>query len=339
MRLSDFDFPFDPSLIADHPCEPRDHARLLVLRRGRQEASHHRITDLPALLTAGDLLVVNDTKVLPARVEGRKRPGGGRIDLLFVRCVDGSRWEIMAKGRLKPGQVITLGQGGVGTVTERSGERTVLDVASPMPVAELLRDIGQMPLPPYIKRAPSDEDRRWYQTVYARHEGAIAAPTAGLHFTNELLAELERKGIGTVSTTLHVGPGTFRPVECEDVSAHRLDAEWMEVTSEAAATINDVRRRGGKVVAVGTTVVRALETAATGEGVLEARRGDSGLFILPGHRFQIVNALLTNFHLPRTTLLMLASAFAGTESLRAAYEEAVRARYRFYSYGDAMLVL
>jgi S-adenosylmethionine:tRNA ribosyltransferase-isomerase len=339
MRLSDFDFPFDPSLIADRPCEPRDQARLLVLHRGRSPSSHHHIADLPALLSEGDLLVLNDTKVVPARVEGRRRPGGGRIDLLFVRSVDGIRWEILAKGRLKPGQVIEFDQDAVGTVVERSAERTVLDVASRRPFSALLRDIGQMPLPPYIKRAPSDVDRVWYQTVYARREGAIAAPTAGLHFTNELLAELDRKGIGTVSITLHVGPGTFRPVECEDVHAHRLDAEWMEVTPEAATAVNDARRRGGRIVGVGTTVVRALETAAAADGSLEARRGESGLFVLPGYRFQVVNALLTNFHLPRTTLLMLVAAFTGTEPLRAAYEEAVRARYRFYSYGDAMLVL
>ncbi len=339
MQLSEFDFPFDPSLIATHPTLPRDQARLLALQRVDCSLAHHRVDELPDLLQAGDLLVVNDTKVLAARVTGFKRPSGVEVEILFVKDLGDAIWEVLIKGTFRPGQRIEMGPEAVAVVVERGATRTTVRVESPIPLSEWLRQHGRMPLPPYMKRAPTDQDREWYQTLFAQHEGAIAAPTAGLHFTPKLLARLQQRGIGLTTVTLHVGVGTFKPVTVDQIEDHRMGAEWIEVGAEAVRAIEQSRATGKRIVAVGTTVVRTLETAARTDGQIRPYRGETDMFMTPGFSFKVVDALLTNFHLPRTTLLMLVSALAGTECLRHAYAEAVRERYRFYSYGDAMLIL
>ena len=339
MQLSEFDFPFDCSLIAAHPILPRDHARLLVLQRLDRSLAHRRVDELSDLLQPGDLLVVNNTKVLAARVVGRKRPSGSEVEILFVKDLGNAIWEVLIKGTFRPGQIIEMGAEASAVVVERGATRTTVRVESPIPMSEWLRQNGQMPLPPYIKRAPTGQDREWYQTLFAQHEGAIAAPTAGLHFTTELLARLQQRGIGLTTITLHVGVGTFKPVTVNQIEDHRMGLEWIEVGAEAVRAIEQVRATGRRIVAVGTTVVRALETAARADGQIRPYRGETDMFMTPGFSFKVVDALLTNFHLPRTTLLMLVSALAGTEFLRQAYAEAVRERYRFYSYGDAMLIL
>jgi S-adenosylmethionine:tRNA ribosyltransferase-isomerase len=339
MQLSEFDFPFDASLIATHPSLPRDHARLLVLRRGDRSLAHHRVDELPDLLQSGDLLVVNNTKVMAARVAGRKRPSGTGVDILFVKDLGDANWEVLIKGAFRPGQILEMCAGAIAVVIERGSTRTIVRVESPIPWSEWLREHGRMPLPPYMKRPPTDQDREWYQTMFAQHEGSIAAPTAGLHFTPELLVQLRQRGVDLRTVTLHVGVGTFKPVTVDLVEDHRMGAEWVEIGAETAYAIEQGRMSGRRIVAVGTTVVRALETAGQVDGRIRPYRGETEMFMTPGFPFKVVDALLTNFHLPRTTLLMLVSALAGTEFLRQAYAEAVRERYRFYSYGDAMLIL
>ena len=339
MQLSEFDFPFDPSLIAAYPCLPRDQARLLVLRPRESSFAHRHISGLGELLQPGDLLVVNDTKVLAARVAGKKRPSGGEVEILFVKNLGDEIWEVLIKGTFHPGQIIEMGAKAVAVVIERGASRTTVRVESPTPLIEWMRQYGQMPLPPYLKRAPTDQDREWYQTLFAQHEGAIAAPTAGLHFTPSLLARLRQRGVSLTTVTLHVGTGTFKPVTVNQIEDHRMGAEWVEIGLEAVRAIEQAQAGERRVVAVGTTVVRALEAAAQADGKIRPYRGETEMFVTPGFQFKVVDALLTNFHLPRTTLLMLVSALAGTEFLRQAYAEAVRERYRFYSYGDAMLIL
>lgn len=339
MQLSDFDFPFDPSLVATQPMIPRDRARLLCLDRMGQTLGHRHVADLPFLLDPGDLLVVNDTRVMAARIAGRKQPSGTVVEVLFVRDLGEGVWEIMVKGSLHAGQVIEFDRQSRAIILKRDADGTQVKVESPIPVVQLLRESGQMPLPPYIKRAPCREDHRWYQTLFAKQEGAIAAPTAGLHFTADLLSRLAERSIQVAAITLHVGPATFKPVTVERIEDHRMGAEYFEIDDEAARAIARTKQAGRRVVAVGTTVVRTLETAARETGAVAPMTGESRLFITPGFQFTVVDALMTNFHLPRTTLVMLVSAFAGTESMRNAYAEAVRERYRFYSYGDAMLIL
>jgi S-adenosylmethionine:tRNA ribosyltransferase-isomerase len=337
MQLSDFDFPFDPSLVATEPTLPREQAKLLVLNPHQQAILHRRIADLVDLLDPGDLIVVNDTRVRPARVTGRKPASGRPVEMLFVKPVADREWEVLMKGTWRAGQAIEIDGESDVTVLSREGGRTVVRINGAWPIPEWFRVHGRMPLPPYIKRPPTDQDREWYQTVFARDEGAIAAPTAGLHFTPALLSQLTDRHIELVTITLHVGVGTFKPVTAECLEEHRMDAEWVEVGTAAVRAIERAKAGGRKVVAVGTTVVRALETAAL-QGMVQPYRGETSLFVRPGFQFKVVNALLTNFHLPQTTLLMLVSAFAGTGFLRRAYEEAVQTGYRFYSYGDAMLV-
>ncbi len=339
MQLADFDFPFDPTLIATQPVMPRDQARLLVLDRRTQQRTHRHVTDLPTLLRPGDLLVSNDTKVLAARVRGIKRPTGTPVEVLFVKDLGGNRWEIMVKGSFRVGQVIEFDDQSRATIVQRDAAGTVVLMESPTPVAHLFNRRGVMPLPPYIKRAASREDHCWYQTVFAKYQGAIAAPTAGLHFTEDLLRRLHEAAIKITTVTLHVGPGTFKPVTTERVEDHQMGAETFTLTKEAADAINRTKQSGGRVVAIGTTVVRTLETIAREKGEIVPMSGESRLFITPGFQFKIVDALMTNFHLPKTTLLMLVSAFAGIDQIRGAYEEAVKERYRFYSYGDAMLII
>ncbi|MGC4096081.1 MAG: tRNA preQ1(34) S-adenosylmethionine ribosyltransferase-isomerase QueA [Nitrospira sp.] len=338
MQLSDFDFPFDPLLVALQPVNPRDRARLLLLDKPTQQLVHHHVADLPALLEPGDLLVLNDTKVLAARVSGIKQPVGTPVEVLFVRDLGEGRWEIMVKGTFRIGQVIEFNQHARATIVKRDVTGTEVMIASPESVTQLFETQGVMPLPPYIKRVATPDDRLWYQTVFAKHVGAIAAPTAGLHFTDELFQRLTAAEINVATVTLHVGPGTFKPVTAERIEDHRMGAETFTLTEETANAIAQTKRAGGRVVAVGTTVVRTLETIVQEQGEIIPMSGESRLFITPGFQFNVVDALMTNFHLPRTTLLMLVSAFAGVDPIRKVYAEAVKERYRFYSYGDAMLI-
>jgi S-adenosylmethionine:tRNA ribosyltransferase-isomerase len=312
---------------------------LLVLDRATQQLTHRHVAELPALLEPGDLLVVNDTKVMAARVSGVKKPTGTSVEVLFVKDLGQGRWEIMVKGSFRVGQVIEFDQQSRATIVKRDATGTEVLVDSPVPMTQLFQARGVMPLPPYIKRAATQEDHRWYQTVFAKHEGAIAAPTAGLHFTEELFGRLRQAAINVATVTLHVGPGTFKPVTTERIEDHQIGAETFMVSEETVRAIQETKRAGGRVVAVGTTVVRTLETLGQEKGEVVPMSDESRLFITPGFQFKIVDVLMTNFHLPRTTLLMLVSAFAGTDRIRSAYEEAVKERYRFYSYGDAMLIL
>jgi S-adenosylmethionine:tRNA ribosyltransferase-isomerase len=338
MRLSEFDFPFDPTLVADHPIKPRDAARLLAVPRSRGNLSHHQVCNFPEFFSPGDVLVVNNTKVIPARLWGKKVPTEGKVEVLVVRPIGEGFWEVLIKGKVSPGQSVEIDKQSHMTVIERSAERTLIRLEGPISMQDLLAQKGEIPLPPYIRRRPTSEDLVDYQTVFAREEGAVAAPTAGLHFSSQLIKALECKGVQVVSVTLHVGPGTFRPVVTENIQEHRMDAEWFAVSPSAAESINRAKSKGGRIVAVGTTVMRTLESVANREGNVLPQIGETQLFITPGFRFQVVDNLMTNFHFPRTTLLMLVSAFAGIEQARTAYAEAVQERYRMYSYGDAMLI-
>lgn len=343
MRLDDFDFALPPELIAQQPLPERDASRLLVLRRAPDDLQHRTFRDLPELLSPGDLLVVNRSRVIPARLLGQ-RPGGGQAEILLVRQLEGPRWEALLRPgrRLRPGARVLLDAGFEVLVlpgaASAQGCRPVQLSAADGDWRGALERHGHVPLPPYVRRPDTPADRERYQVVYAREEGSVAAPTAGLHFTPELLARLQDRGVARAEVVLHVGPGTFRPVEALDVREHRVDPERYEIPPATAEAVARARARGGRVVAVGTTTTRALESA-TRDGRPRPGSGETDLVIVPGHRFQAVDALVTNFHLPRSSLLLLVSAFAGRERLLAAYAEAVRARYRFYSYGDAMLLL
>jgi S-adenosylmethionine:tRNA ribosyltransferase-isomerase len=338
MNLSDFNFPFDQTLVAKHPVQPRDYARLLVMTRPAGELSDRQIKDLPDILRSGDLLVVNNTKVIPARLWAKKIPSGGRVELLFVKEIGEDHAEVLIHGRVGVGQFVECEGSARAQIVEKESGRTVIHWLGPGTLREWLLAHGEIPLPPYLKRQPVLRDQEDYQTVFAEVEGAIAAPTAGLHFTPQLITQLAKKGIGMAPVTLHVGPGTFQPVKATDVEGHHMHPEWFEVSEETARRICEVRERGGRIVAVGTTVARSLESAIDDQGRLRQCSGETRLFILPGFQFRVVNALLTNFHFPETTLLMLVAAFAGLKEAREAYEHAVRERYRFYSYGDAMLI-
>ncbi len=337
-RTSDFDFQLPESAIAQQPAE-RGHSRLLVAGADGDEQRHRSVAELPEILQAGDLLVVNDTRVLPARVFAYRQPSAGRVELLLVEKVGPRTWEALAKParRLRPGTELEL-EGGLGVEVIEVGERGRRRLRFAAEVEPHLERFGHMPLPPYIRRGDKAGDRESYQTVYARHPGAIAAPTAGLHFTPELLAEIEARGARRAAVTLHVGYGTFKPITADRARDHRMDAERYNLPEATAEAICRTRQAGGRVVAVGTTVVRTLESAARDDGSLRPGAGSTELFITPGFRFRAVDALLTNFHLPRSTLLMLVAAFAGRERVLAIYEEAVARGYRFYSYGDAMFL-
>ena len=359
LRTQDYDYHLPADRIAQTPVEPRDSSRLLVLDRATGRWSHQHFYDLPAFLRPGDLLVANDSRVRPARLLGRKLPGGARVELLLLKPVDGTTWETLARGRrLVPGVRLALGNGQVGAEivgeTEAGGRLVRFDA----PIEPLLPEIGMTPLPPYIHSPLADPER--YQTVYSRVVGSAAAPTAGLHFTPDLLQRLADTGIGFAFVTLHVGLDTFRPVEVEDARQHVMHSEWAELSPATAEAIRIARAQGGRIVAVGTTAVRVLESAAVASEGLDPEKwvvgsgsprpssvlrppspysGWTRLFITPGYCFRAVDALITNFHLPRSTLLMLVSAFAGRETMLAAYQAAVAQGYRFFSFGDAMLML
>ena len=348
MNVADFDFHLPDHLIAQEPPAERGGGRLMTLDRATGRTSHHRFFELPSLLQPGDLLVVNDTRVFPARLIGTRLPGGGAAECFLVRPAqepdtwtalvhpgqrlhEGSRMRFEANGRVLHGEV--LGR-------HFQGRRTVrLWTEDGSPVRDTIDAIGHVPLPPYIKRADLPVDRDRYQTIYARDRGSIAAPTAGLHFTPAILAALAQRGIERTAVTLHVGYGTFQPVRVDRVEDHRVEAEHYEVTAETAAALTRAKRDKRRVIAVGTTTTRTLESLSVGgDGAIEPGSGETTLFIYPGFDFKIVSGLITNFHLPKSSLLMLVGAFAGRDAVLAAYREAIEQRYRFYSYGDAMFI-
>ncbi len=359
MRTDLFDYELPPERIALEPCRPRDAARLLVVRprpgAPRDPVLDDRaVRDLPRLLEKGDALVLNDTRVLPAALEGRRLRGeaSARVSVTLIKRTGAERWRALAKPakRLAAGDRIAFGHSGsaclagsLDATVSALGEAGEIELAFDISGPDLdlaLNAIGEMPLPPYIalRRAPGPADRSDYQTTFAAHEGAVAAPTAGLHFTADLFAALEAAGISRHFVTLHVGAGTFLPVKAEDTTGHRMHAEWGEIGRDTAAALNGVRARGGRIVAVGTTSLRLLETAAGPAGDILPYAGETAIFITPGYRFRAVDVLISNFHLPRSTLLMLVAAFSGLETIKAAYAHAVREGYRFYSYGDACLL-
>ncbi|MFH1502652.1 MAG: tRNA preQ1(34) S-adenosylmethionine ribosyltransferase-isomerase QueA [Candidatus Eisenbacteria bacterium] len=361
MRTSDYDYELPKELIAQYPAERRDESRLLVLGREDGRIEHRIFRDLVEYVRPGDVLVANESAVIPARFIGQKRRSGGRVEMFLLRELSPTLWEVLLKpgARIREGTVLEFGDGALTArvgATLAGGKREV-ELAAPGgqtagagsgrdgaqadagTLRELLDELGRVPLPPYIEREAEELDRDRYQTVYARVRGAVAAPTAGLHFTNEVIEKIEARGAAFAKVTLHVGLGTFRPVSGDDPSEHEMEEERYELGHAAAESINRARSGGGRIVAVGTTSVRVLETVADESGVVRPGSGATRLFIRPPHAFRAVDALLTNFHLPRSTLLMLVSALAGRENVLAAYREAVRERYRFYSYGDAMLIV
>ncbi|QKT02731.1 tRNA preQ1(34) S-adenosylmethionine ribosyltransferase-isomerase QueA [Ectothiorhodospiraceae bacterium 2226] len=338
MQRTDFHFDLPPELIAQHPPAERGASRLLCLAGATGQWQDRRFAELPTLLAPGDLLVFNDTRVVPARLRGHK-DSGGRVEVLIERILDDRRALALVRASKSPreGSTLWLGEDLRAEVVGRREDLFELVLAGERPLLELLEAYGELPLPPYIGRAAEAADLSRYQTVYARRPGAVAAPTAGLHFDEPLLAELAARGVERTFVTLHVGAGTFQPVRADDVREHRMHYEWLEVTPEVVEQVARTRARGGRVVAVGTTAVRALESASQ-NGTLRPYAGETNLFIYPGYRFRVVDAMVTNFHLPESTLLMLVSAFAGREAVLAAYAHAVEERYRFFSYGDAMYI-
>lgn len=358
MKTSEFDYFLPPELIAQTPIEPRDASRLLVVDRATGQLAHRGFRDLPDYLRAGDLLVGNDSRVIPARLHGVKSTGGA-VELFLLRPRAAGAWECLVGGKgLRPGVRVQIEAGSgrpaiaaeILAETEAGGRLVVFDP----PVEEWLWDTGEVPLPPYIHEPLANPER--YQTVYSRVEGSVASSTAGLHFTPEMLVALRERGVSLAFVTLHIGVDTFRPVQAEEIEGHQIHREWAQLSAATARRINDTRLAGGRIVAIGTTVVRTLESAAKialgfrpgdevpadaacGWQTVAAFTGETDLFIRPGHPFRAVDAMITNFHLPKSTLLMLVSAFAGRELIRQAYAEAIRLRYRFYSFGDAMLIV
>lgn len=343
MDVSQFDFELPEELIAQEPAPKRSGSRLMVVNRENQTVEHRRFPDLLEYLHPGDVLVLNDTRVRPARLVGVKEGTGARIELLLLNPLGGDRWEALVKPakRVKEGTVVRFGDGKLQAVaqemTDAAGGRVFQLQYQEQDLEILLERLGEMPLPPYIHRRLDEPER--YQTVYSRAVGSAAAPTAGLHFTEDLLNRAKEKGVKIVTITLHVGLGTFRPVTAESVEEHQMHAEFYEVSEEAAEQIRVAKAKGNRVVAVGTTSVRTLETVARDHGEIRAARGWTDIFIYPGFRFRVTDALLTNFHLPKSTLLMLVSAFSSRELMLQAYRTAVREKYRFFSFGDAMLIL
>lgn len=340
MKTSDFYYDLPKELIAQDPLEDRSASRLMVLDKETGRVEHHIFKEVIDYLNPGDCLVVNDTKVIPARLYGAKEGTDARIEVLLLKRKENDIWETLVKPgkKAKPGVKISFGDGLlIGEVIDvvEEGNR-LIQFSYEGIFEEILDKLGRMPLPPYITHELTDKNR--YQTVYAKHDGSAAAPTAGLHFTPELLREIQEKGVRIAHVTLHVGLGTFRPVKVEDVTEHHMHSEFYMVEEDQAALINETKRQGGKIVAVGTTSLRTLESAAGEDGILRAGSGWTDIFIYPGYRFKLIDRLITNFHLPESTLVMLVSALAGKDNIMAAYEEAVKERYRFFSFGDAMYI-
>jgi len=339
MNRQDFDYQLPAELIAQHPAQQRSSSRLLQLGRGSGEISHRQFTDLLELVESDDLLVFNDTRVIPARLFGEKDTGG-KVEVLIERLTGGTRGiaQIRASKAPKAGAEIRLPEGLALKVIDRIDDMYLIESVGEMSLPMILQAVGHIPLPPYIERGDEQEDRERYQTVYSKREGAVAAPTAGLHFDEVLLEKLADKGAQFAFVTLHVGAGTFQPVRVDDLAEHVMHSEYAEVSSQVCNQVRETKARGGRVIAIGTTAVRCLETASPAPGWIEPYYGDTELFITPGYRFKNVDAMLTNFHLPESTLLMLVSAFAGVENTKAAYSAAIAEQYRFYSYGDATFI-
>jgi len=343
MKISLFDYDLPEELIAQFPLPKRDESRLMVLDRRTETISHHIFSQLPDFLNNGDLLVMNNTKVIPARLIGKKEKTGGDVEILLLSVMANGLWKALVKhsSRIKYGSKVIFGDG---RLTARildkteSQERLIKFETDGNP-KKLIEELGKPPLPPYIKREIEPEDKERYQTIYAKEEGAVAAPTAGLHFTEAVFENLKVKGIDRVEITLHVGLGTFQPVKTENVEDHIIHEEIFSIPSEVAKRINETRSKGGKIVAVGTTTVRALESSIDANGEIIPRSGSTNIYIYPGFKFRAVDAMITNFHLPKSTLIMLVCAFAGRDFVMRAYHSAIKEKYRFYSYGDAMLIL
>lgn len=343
MDVEEFDFHLPEQLIAQTPTKERSASRLMVLDPKTGEVQHGHFSDITNFLKEGDCLVLNDTRVLPARLLGLKEDTGAKIEVLLLKNLHGHTWETLVKPakRIKEGTTVTFGEGqlkAVCTGVKGEGLRDFRFEFEGVSFYEVLDRLGDMPLPPYIHEKLEDRER--YQTVYSKHVGSAAAPTAGLHFTEELLEEVREKGVDTLFITLHVGLGTFRPVKVEKIEEHKMHSEFYIMSDEVAERLNEVRKNGGRIVAVGTTAVRTLETIATAnDGIFRGASGWTDIFIYPGYRYQGIDGMITNFHLPKSTLLMLVSAFAGRDHVLNAYNEAVREKYRFFSFGDAMLIL
>ncbi len=344
MKIEDFDYSLPAKLIAQEPCKPRDACRLMVVKRETEEIFHDTFRSLPHYLNSMDCLVANNTKVFPARLVGEKVLTKGKVEVLLLKNIFDNHWEVMLKPakRIREGTAITFGNGKLCALVRKQAEKgiAILQFFSEQNFTEILKELGEIPLPPYIQ-GPL-EDVRQYQTIYAKKEGSTAAPTAGLHFTKEMIHGLERLGIDLAFITLNVGLDTFRPVRTRNIADHRMQSEYFSIGGDAAAKINKAIDRGNSIVAVGTTSVRALESAVSKlhrKNYVEAKQGRTSLFIYPGYIFKVVNVLITNFHLPMSTLLMMVSAFAGRELILKAYKEAIRKEYRFFSFGDCMLIL
>lgn len=340
MKVSDFDFYLPEELIAQHPLKERDSSRFMVVDRETGEIEHKVFHDVLDYLEKGDTLVLNNTRVLPARLIGEKEETGGKIEFLLLKRIEGDKWECLAKPgkRAKVGTVFTFGEGKLKAVVREIGleGNRVIEFIYDGIFEQILDELGQMPLPPYIHEKLDDRER--YQTVYSKEKGSAAAPTAGLHFTEELLEKIREKGVNIAFLTLHVGLGTFRPVKVESIDDHVMHSEYYELDEENAKIINDTKERGNRVIAVGTTSTRTLETIGSKEGRVKAQSGWTDIFIYPGYKFNIVDALITNFHLPESTLIMLVSALAGKELIMNAYKKAVEEKYRFFSFGDSMFI-
>ncbi len=342
MRIEEFDYHLPTSLIAQYPSPQRGETSLMILHRRTDVIEHQAFQDIFAYLNPGDLLVMNNTRVLPARLIGKKETGG-RIEMLLIPSWNGMKgeWEALMKssGKLKRGARIQFEQGLGVEVEEVKDGKGKVRFSYQGEVVDILKKIGHIPLPPYIRRKDEPLDRDRYQTIFAERDGSIAAPTAGLHFTPSLLQSLKDKRVHTTTITLHIGIGTFAPVKVRDIEDHKMEAEWIEISEKTAREIEETKTRGGKIIAVGTTTTRALESFSNGNGGVRPGKGMTSLFIYPPYRFRVIDGLVTNFHLPKSTLIMLVSAFAGKELLMKAYQEAIDRKYRFYSYGDAMLIL
>jgi S-adenosylmethionine:tRNA ribosyltransferase-isomerase len=342
MRIEEFDYHLPTSLIAQYPSSQRGETSLMILHRQTGVIEHQAFQDITKYLNAGDLLVMNNTRVLPARLIGKKETGG-RIEMLLIPSWNGTKgeWKALIKGsgKVKRGARIQFEPGLQGEIEEVKDGKGKVSFSYQGEVTDILRKIGHTPLPPYIKRGDEPLDRERYQTVFAERDGSIAAPTAGLHFTHALLQSLKENGVRTTMITLHIGIGTFAPVKARDIEDHTMEAEWIEISEETAREIKDTKARGGRVISVGTTTTRALESFSDGNGGVRCGKGMTSLFIYPPYRFRVIDGLVTNFHLPKSTLIMLVSAFAGKDLLMKAYQEAVRRKYQFYSYGDAMLII
>ena len=340
MNVSDFNYELPKELIAQDPLEKRSESRLMVLDKATGKVTHKHFYDIIEYINEGDCLIINNTKVIPARLYGVKEDTGASIEILLLRRVDGNTWECLSRPgkKARVGARIVFGEGLLtGEIVDvvEEGNRLICFEYDGI-FEEILDKLGEMPLPPYITHKLQDKSR--YQTVYAKYDGSAAAPTAGLHFTPELLQRLRDKGVKIAEVTLHVGLGTFRPVKVENVLEHHMHSEYYEITKEACDIINNTKANGGKVISVGTTSTRTVESAADENGLLTPKKGDTDIFIYPGFNFKVIDSLITNFHLPESTLIMLVSALAGRENVLAAYEEAVKERYRFFSFGDAMLI-